>query len=179
MAADFFAVDFLAVDRLAADRFAVERFVAPVLAVDVLDDADLFAAVPRTLELCRFAAEATRFATFGAFFWIARPICGARLETSSPAARIALPTRGGVFEASFLAASGAFFRTVLAIFGARSATALPTAGAFCAMPPIRSPSLSTAPFDLFAMHEEYRDAVASRLGLRVKAPPIPGLDRLM
>jgi hypothetical protein len=149
------AVVFFAVDFLAADRFAVLFFADDRLEADVFEAEDRFAvAFPRTFELCRLAAEATFCATLGALSLIALPTCGARRETESPAARITFPTRGGVLEASFLAASGAFLLTVRAIFGARSATALPTAGAFWAMSLTRSPSLSTGPlelFDVFAM----------------------------
>lgn len=150
---DFFALDFLLVDFLAEDFFALDFFAGALLAAPARFAEEVAFALerPRVRDAVRFAAEATLCATFGALSLIALPIWGARFATWSPAARIALPTLGGVLEAILLAALGALSRTVRAIFGARSATALPTAGALSAMPETRSPSLSAGPFDLFSM----------------------------
>lgn len=137
MADDFF------VDLLAVDFFAGALLAAPAFFAELA----LAFEPPRVRDAVRFAAEATFCATLGALSLIALPTCGARFATWSPAARIALPTLGGVLEAIFLAATGALSRTVLAILGARSATALPTAGALSAIPETKSPSLSPGPFD--------------------------------
>ena len=149
-AVGFFAVVFFAaLDAVEAFFFVAEAFL--VAEVDVVVDLapDPVAEPPRRV------ADDTLCATLGAFSAIALPICGARLATWSPAARTALPTVGDVFDATFLATWGAIVRSVFAISGALSATSFPTAGAFFAISPTRSPSMSD-PF-LFAIRAAYPD----------------------
>lgn len=157
LAGVFFAVEvfFAALVFPPEDRFDGEAFFAPAFAGAFLVEVPFAPGPPRdvpgfaAVEPPRRVAEPTFRATFGAFSAIALPICGARLATWSPAARTALPTVGEVFDATLRATSGAFFLSVFAISGALSATALPTAGAFFAISPTRSPSMSV-PF-LFVM----------------------------
>ena len=149
----FFALEGFALEDFALEVFAVVAFDVVAFFAAVFAGA-LFAAVPLAPGPPRAAlplpldvpprrvAEETLSAIFGAFSAIALPICGARFATWSPAHLTALPTVADVFAATFLATCGAFERSVFAIPGALSATALPTAGAFFAISPTRSPNMS-------------------------------------
>jgi hypothetical protein len=80
------AVVFFVVERFAVGFFVVERLGALVFLLDGVLDArageDVVAVEPRRVrDAVRFAADATRSATFGALSLIALPSCGARLAT--------------------------------------------------------------------------------------------------